>query len=1196
MHLQFGVIALQLLPLLRIASASDSNLIGKASTLIKWFKAKGGYVNPKIQLRSVTTENGHDSSLSRLGFFAGEDIEKGETLIRAPKDLTIGRGKGDHDESSYTYCDTSRLLAKEMRLQNETEFALYIDYLQNEPGLNPPTGWTTMGKALLLRRLGALNDWLETDWHKLCDGSHDPVEKRAALLVGSYAWRGDLMVPAYDFMRYQNNGLLNTKASFKRRNQIVIVEASQDIFTGQELYRSLQSEGDDFDTFDIFGDLGIVQDYPQRFSLNSLVPFDIQLGEDGLDVTFLETPTKQDYIRLVDLQKTLTETPEAELIDNVPHIEYIALEKFLQSLLQAVNLAFYKLEDEDEDEDEDENHCSYENSAHTCKMSHESSSNSYYDDLTKASSFEYDVETCDDSETMAFEDYTDFAPIKSTFQTILFYMRDEDNDMCFSLDTTVQICSSYRPHYHEAVVHYTARFLPIIKRVLWVGGGDSMLLHEILKYPSLEFVVGLELDQQVTRNAFKYFGSQPHWDNEKVQWWYGDASKSLLMLPKEYFGSFDMVLVDLSETVMSFKVTEKLDIMEALALLLKPEGILVKNEMYFEKMADIFNNTIQVHIYDFPVICSQGLSLGSHRVDFLRQDLTDHGIDSANLYIGPLTNENHHSIIHDYSGGNGNKHCKRDDDEVDDISPSEQEKSPGILMTVDIEFSSMTLHSLENFKSKLLEVLRAGEFHVVSHVADEGISCFFLIILLEEGYITATYNSKELYCAFDLHLWANFRSQNVIKNLITHAIGGNIKTSSSFRIVAGGVYGVSTWKTDEVSRGPNRTIFCNSKTQPSTRVKSDESVNLLDQGILTKILFEESLAFSRKSTNSILIICGTEENGACTSLDHLSKENNHIIVLVCPHLIGIDGTNMPKKMSQCKKELKQAIKESIRSDQTIGTIIVDPSAPIEMGQIIYRFFKRPGNGAIYLSTNLNILTISSPNNEIEWHEHFTDRFRTEIIIAEPVFKAKVEYLRYDASLITTTVLSTDPLFTLTLNETVSAIEKRTNLTAKIVNVNGGRFEYDDDFSPSLFFKPHDYDQSSSLEQWYSQKVVDTQVFTQLEGGVVTLGKVQDGIRQAVGVLEGKEYKVLRSNIGEGYLEAIIWSAGRATILWDGRNHIDINIAAIKNVDSHIVKHFTKNFNQQAPDMKVIYYEEIPRGIGRVVTSQTSPREPFFSTA
>ena len=117
-----------------------------------------------------------------------------------------------------------------------------------------------------------------------------------------------------------------------------------------------------------------------------------------------------------------------------------------------------------------------------------------------------------------------------------------------------------------------------MQRVLFVGDGDFMLLHEILKYPALEKVVGLELDQMVVRKSFKHFGLQPHWDNGKVEWLFGDATKMLLILPNEYFGSFDLVLLDLSETVMSFLVTDKLDIMEALLLLLKEDGIFVKNE------------------------------------------------------------------------------------------------------------------------------------------------------------------------------------------------------------------------------------------------------------------------------------------------------------------------------------------------------------------------------------------------------------------------------------------------------------------------------------------------------------------------------------------------------------------------------------------------------------------------------------------
>lgn len=36
----------------------------------------------------------------------------------------------------------------------------------------------------------------------------------------------------------------------------------------------------------------------------------------------------------------------------------------------------------------------------------------------------------------------------------------------------------------------------------------------------------------------------------RVEWYFGDVTQTLMMIPKEYFASFDLVLVDLSETVM----------------------------------------------------------------------------------------------------------------------------------------------------------------------------------------------------------------------------------------------------------------------------------------------------------------------------------------------------------------------------------------------------------------------------------------------------------------------------------------------------------------------------------------------------------------------------------------------------------------------------------------------------------------------
>mmetsp|Transcript_13487 Transcript_13487/g.27436 ORF Transcript_13487/g.27436 Transcript_13487/m.27436 type:complete len:211 (+) Transcript_13487:674-1306(+) len=180
---------------------------------------------------------------------------------------------------------------------------------------------------------------------------------------------------------------------------------------------------------------------------------------------------------------------------------------------------------------------------------------------------------------------------------------------------------SYRPHYHEFFVHFPASFLPQMRRAIFVGGGDSMLLHELLYYPEIELIVGLELDQVVVRDSFRHFFTQPHFDNPKVQWWFGDAAKSLRMIPSTWYGTFDLVMVDLSETVMSMSVSEELDILKALAMLVNPShGVFIKNERYVRELNKIFHHVIQICLPDTPLLCDQDWVLGSHGIDFLQPD------------------------------------------------------------------------------------------------------------------------------------------------------------------------------------------------------------------------------------------------------------------------------------------------------------------------------------------------------------------------------------------------------------------------------------------------------------------------------------------------------------------------------------------------------------------------------------------------
>ena len=84
--------------------------------------------------------------------------------------------------------------------------------------------------------------------------------------------------------------------------------------------------------------------------------------------------------------------------------------------------------------------------------------------------------------------------IVSNYQEIEWehYIISEYNqsDTCLRLDGYFHSCATVRPHVHETIIHYPLSFVDEVKRVLYVGGGDVIILNEILKYPSLELVIG----------------------------------------------------------------------------------------------------------------------------------------------------------------------------------------------------------------------------------------------------------------------------------------------------------------------------------------------------------------------------------------------------------------------------------------------------------------------------------------------------------------------------------------------------------------------------------------------------------------------------------------------------------------------------------------------------------------------------------
>ena len=81
----------------------------------------------------------------------------------------------------------------------------------------------------------------------------------------------------------------------------------------------------------------------------------------------------------------------------------------------------------------------------------------------------------------------------------------EGNSLRLFLNGNLQFSSNDEYRYHEALVHPIMAALPGAKRVLVVGGGDGLAVREILKYPAVEHITMVDLDERMT----DLFSSQP---------------------------------------------------------------------------------------------------------------------------------------------------------------------------------------------------------------------------------------------------------------------------------------------------------------------------------------------------------------------------------------------------------------------------------------------------------------------------------------------------------------------------------------------------------------------------------------------------------------------------------------------------------------------------------------------------------------
>ncbi|KAL7435927.1 hypothetical protein ACHAXM_006913 [Skeletonema potamos] len=798
---------------------------------------------------------------------------------------------------------------------------------------------------------------------------------------------------------------------------------------------------------------------------------------------------------------------------------------------------------------------------------------------------------------------------KSFYQEISWSENPNKPDVCMSLDDILQICHSYRPHYHEPYVHFPAAYMKEMKRVAFIGGGDSMLLHEALKYPNVEMILGLELDQKVVRESLKHFHTQPHFEDPRVQWWFGDASKSLALLPREWFGTFDLVMVDLSETAMSISVTDDLDIFGALALLMKPEGIFVKNELYYGQMSKLFDHSVFVYMTDYPILCDQDWAMGSNSIDFLHPKIEGglmetHGV-SAFEYNALDDVDEHYKLIKDYSHNDARKQGKCDlyDKEVaqaknpaPQADPVKPDKSTGVLSVVEAEgvteFSALETLVKDLLVAEGLTPLGPTEAHNASgSVATAG-----LFIALEEGYVTAHYYPGHSHVGLEIVLWSKIAKHDDVRKALLGALGVKDKYSA-FRVIHGGMLGAKNWRDDIDAVGPvNKNL-----RQCDPEVKAAEPQ--IGEGPIPTETFNAAVGagltmLPKKTDKVIAVVCGKKGKDACRTVESLEKNakvDKVVAIWTCDskdESKDADSESVTNVYMCEPKDLKRVAK----IEEGFSAVVVDPEASPAFVQSQKDVFCRKNDAGQHALLRDDVTFMTSLNTDAE-----------AIFYAGCVKTLIKPFVRSSRIIIDKTsqfglIGAGNKSFVRKTVEIQEAIEKKTGIRTAIAKMVGGPVQQQREYDPD-HYPANAYDERDALKQYTNQKPIASQSLYHFEidntsGKTISAQLIKETLDFVIAKnpkFAGAKRVDFNDAIGDGALSAAIVAGGHIIVTWDGASKVTFNILtpgekyepASKDdvpdmvLADHKIEVIDK-FMSKLPTASNTGREQMPRGSNRVV--------------
>lgn len=596
-----------------------------------------------------------------------------------------------------------------------------------------------------------------------------------------------------------------------------------------------------------------------------------------------------------------------------------------------------------------------------------------------------------------------------------------------------------------------------------------MILHELLKYPQIELAVGLELDQAVVRSSFKHFDTQPHFDDERVKWWFGDASKTLQILPDDYYGSFDLVVIDLLSYVVESLMVQDLNILDAAMQLLNPEGIISYNDDFVSRThGDYAKYMVDLNFLDVPLICQTHVNIGSNGVDFFRADQYDHDIEAIIVNKETAMKQkydtwfNYRTRVDEATNSTTTTTVPQRKDVRTQSATLTLLDSKGVMVILEVEGGTRARNS-----TRLVDILDEVGFTVFSSFFP---SANILIIALQEGYIQSRswLEHNSTYHAFDIMLWHKHDLVDELCDRLVFATDG--KSSSSYSILTSGIRRSDQGHNFQNSKKQMKVNNLNGFNQDNSQGRSSklQALGIFTREMLMSVLQPETLV--------VLVACPQQES-ACKSLETLSNNDGTEDVKVIP-LWSCSTEENSQGKSACEARILDVMRSATSHDK-INAIIFDPESSKQLGQILHKILKNTKARNEMLAQNFIAFAATSDSTEV-WREILMERFRTQIVLFSPAHQAQFVYSDDSRLYQMDLFCSGDTSFYEHLLHSIETCEKTIDASVEVHFVKDALLNYIADFEATKTGKDSDYENTSPHEQWESQHSLGMQTIFQFE--------------------------------------------------------------------------------------------------------------------